>query len=110
MLVYEDEGDTDGSEFTFIIDDATDYHSLDDFRSAEARKMFFEWRARTAQYEADVKILETMRDEYAEAPLAQKQRMSAEIMAQELSLEKEAAQLAVMEKEIRKLEYKELNK
>lgn len=110
MLVYEDEGDIDGSEFTFIIDDATDYHSLDDFRSAEARKMFFEWRARTSQYEADVKMLETMRDEYAEASLSQKQRMSVEIRAQELSLEKEAAQLALMEKEIRKLEYKELKK
>ena len=110
MLIYEDTDGDDQKDFTFIIDDATDYHTLADFRSSEARKLFQEWQERTAQYKRGMKRLEAKRMEYADASLSQKQQMAAEIKAQEQKLEDEAMQLIRLEKEIRKIEYKELNK
>ena len=108
MLIYEDEEDCVESEFVFIVDDMTDYDELDDFRSEAARNMFQNWRERTAQHKMESKFLEAKRNEYADAPPAQKQRMAAEIRALEQKLEKEASELERMEKEIRKIEHKEL--
>ena len=110
MLIYEDTDGDDQKDFTFIIDDATDYHTLADFKSSEARKLFQEWQERTAQYKRSMKRLEAKRMEYADASLSQKQQMAAEIKAQEQKLEDEAMLLIRLEKEIRKIEYKELNK
>ena len=110
MLIYDDEDNNEESEFVFIIDDMTDYDELDDFRSEEARNLFQNWRERTAQHKIENKLLEAKRNDYAEASQAQKQRMAAEIMELELKLEKDALELEQMEKEIRKIEHKELNK
>ena len=110
MLIYEDTDDDNKGDFTFILDDMTDYHTLRDFRSNEAREMFQEWRVRTVQYVKELGSLEAMRLEYAGATLAQKQRMAPEIRMQEAKLEKECESLLQMEKEIRIIEYKELNR
>jgi hypothetical protein len=109
MLIYQDVDSGDSGDFTFVLDDATDYHSYKDFKSSEARKLFQDWQERTAQYNRDKKYLEAKRLEYAEAAVAQKQKMASDILLLEERLDAEAALLIKLEKEIRIIEHKQLN-
>lgn len=76
-------------DFCFVIDDATDYHQLDDFRSPKAKEAFKHYQQLSKSLHQLHEKLQQMRDMYAAAFSAKKQELSVAI----LDLEKRVAQL-----------------
>lgn len=97
-------------DFLFVIDDSRDYTSLSDFVSEEARALFVEWRKRSATQEKSIASLERKRDEFASASVKDKENMRGAILALEHDVEEEQEALAVMVREIRRLEQEEIYK
>lgn len=110
MLIYEQSSDMGNGDFLFVMDDMTDYTTLDDFKSPEARKLFVQWQKRSAQYAIDVKSLDNKRTDYAMAGKAEKIRMRSELLTLERRLENEEQSLETMKKEIRRIEYDYINR
>lgn len=90
MLMYEQKDVVKNSGFIFIIDDLTEYTDIKQFKCAEARKMYDEWKKRSDKYCADVALLEKRRDEYATANAGRKQSMKAALIELENRLIDEA--------------------
>lgn len=78
-------------EFQFVIDDATTYYQLTDFRSPQAQALYKQYSQLEKSYRQQQQKLEEMRAEYADADQNGKSRMSAAI----LDLEKRVLQMAV---------------
>ena len=104
MLQYELRDEKKEGDFLFVIDDALDYTSLGDFKSAEARALFQKWQKGSAQHEKDVAALRQKRDAYAVATNAGKARMSEDILRLERKVDGDYTALQQMEREIRRLE------
>lgn len=111
LLQFDDTAeDASKGDFLFVIDDATDYTTLEQFKSKEARTMFVKWQEESVKLRKQQKTLDGRRDDYAASGLAAKQKMSAEILALEKKCEEDAQRLKNMEKEIRRLELERLNR
>lgn len=111
MLQFDDTSDgASKGDFLFVIDDATDYTTLEQFKSKEARTMFVKWQEESTKLRKQQKKLDGLRCNYANANTASKQQMTAEILALERSTEGDALRLSKMEKEIRRLELERLNR
>lgn len=95
-VMYAKEEERKKGDFLFIIDDTATYHTLDDFRSAQARTLYRQMVQKQKDYDALSKELESKRLQYAQAGDAQKKRLAPGI----LDLEKRTGQL---EKEIEQL-------
>lgn len=108
MLLYGIANGDVKNEFCFVMDDSRDYIRLSDFVSEAARELFVEWRERKAAQDGNIALLELKRDEYASAGLKAKEAMRDEILTLEKKVEEEQDRLAVMEREIRRLEQEEL--
>ena len=93
MLMYEQKDVARGSGFLFIIDDLTEYTDVKQFKCAEARKMYDEWKKRSDKYAVDVAMLEKRRDEYAAANAGKKQTLSVSLIELENRLIDEAEAL-----------------
>ena len=57
------------NDFTFVIDDFTDYHSLDNFKSAEARQLYIDWEAKQKALDHLAKQLEEVGCQHRKAYL-----------------------------------------
>lgn len=110
MLQFEMVNDDERGDFLFVLDDMTDYTSLSNFRSGEARKLFIEWQKRTSAYKRDSAALENQRARYASEGAAGKQKLAAGILKEERRLETEYEALQQMEKMIRVKEISHINK
>ena len=110
MMLYAETENKNKGDFLFVIDDTRDYTRLSDFRSAEARKLFEEWQARSKKQMSDIGLLEQQRENYMTAGTAAKQKMSAAMLALESKVEAEHEALARMELEIRRIEQEKLYK
>lgn len=110
VLLYTASQGSSRKEFIFVIDDSRDYTELSDFASEEAREMFVEWRNRRIVQENNLALLECKRDEYASAGVKEKEEMREPILELERTVEEEQDALAVMEREIRRIEQEELYK
>lgn len=110
MMLYAENENKNKGDFLFVIDDTRDYIRLSDFRSAEARKLFEEWQARTRKHQADMDMLEQQRENYMKAGTVARQKMSAAILALESKVEAEQTALARMELEIRRIEQEKIYK
>lgn len=110
LLLYAASLGNDRKEFLFVIDDSRDYGRLSDFTSDEARELFKEWQERSMDQEDNIAVLESMRDRYASASVAEKEGMRIAILALEREIEEEQEALAVMERDIRRIEQAELYK
>ena len=110
MLLYNSSQGVNNSDFVFVIDDSRDYNRLSDFVCEAARDLFVEWRSRKAEQENNISLLERKRDEYASATVVGKEAMREEILTLEKCVEDELDNLAIMEREIRRLEQEELYK
>lgn len=91
-------------EFTFIIDDFTDYHSLKDFRNAEARQLYTDWIAKQEVLEKTRRQIEEKRMRYTQSSAAERQKMTAELLQMEQQYEQLEAEVATMPMTIRNLE------
>lgn len=110
MLLYEQPENESKGDFLFVIDNATDYTSLKDFKNMEARTLFQKWQKATKQYKLDCETLQKRRDTYATATTATKERMKAEILQLEQKVDNDFYFLRDMEYEIRRLELEKIQK
>lgn len=90
--------------FTFIIDDFTDYHSLDNFKSAEARQLFVEWTGKQKALDKFARELDDKRQQYIRASGNERRKLTAEILRMEEQHEKLETECLNMPKTIRNLE------
>ena len=104
MLLFVRETNANNGEFLFVVDDLHDYKSLAEFRSAEARDLYREWRERVKQHERDIEQLAAFRDEYARSSAAAKQEMRQTIILLENKVEEDDLALKRMEYEVRRIE------
>lgn len=110
ILFYEQPDEHNDGDFLFIVDNATEYTSLINFKSSEARELFVKWQKGSAQHRRNEMLLQQKRDEYAVASNAAKSRMAADILRLEQQVELDARTLELMEYEIREIELKKLHR
>lgn len=110
MFQYEQNDDKKKSDFLFVIDDLTEYTSVKQFKSPEARKLYDNWKQRSAKLEKDNIALEQQRDKYAQAGKDAKQQMSASLLALEARVLSEEEALAELLVKIRRVEKEFISK
>ena len=110
LLRYEQAGKSEQGSFTYIIDDVTTYHNLDDFKCPDAAKLYQRWTELKQQYESDLAKLNRQRDDYADASRQEKQRMTSQLLEFEEKVLKTEQQVIKMENEIRTTEINYLNR
>jgi hypothetical protein len=109
-IMYAKESGEQQKDFTLIIDDSAVYHTLNDFRSAEARKLYQQRIQKQKDYDNLKKNLDDKREQYAQGNSARKKNLTPAILELEKRTEqllKEMAQLdiSVRNEEIKKLKH-----
>ena len=104
LLRYQLAEKSEQGSFTYIIDDVTVYHDVDDFKNPQAADMFQKWTELKRQYDADLARLNRQRDEYADASRLEKQRMTDQLLELEEKVLKTEQQIIRMENDIRTTE------
>lgn len=104
MLSLQNSDEEEKEDFTFVIDDFTDYHHVNDFRSPEARQLFIDWQTKSASLAKQGKQLEERRTQYTLSSKAERQRMTEELLRMEKQYEMLETEVAEMPKAIRKAE------
>ena len=92
------------NEFTFIIDDFTDYHTLDHFKSPEARQLYTDWVAKQETLEKLGQELEAKRERYLHSSNNDRRKMTDELLNMEQQYERLEIEVMDMPKKIRNLE------
>ena len=110
LLRYELAEKSEQGSFTYIIDDFTTYHNLDDFKCPDAAKLYQRWTELKHQYETDLAKLNKQRDDYADASRQEKERMTSQLLEFEDKVLKTAQQVIKMENDIRTTEINFLNR
>ena len=106
-LVYSKDENTRKADFTFIVDDSATYHSLRDFRSAEARKQFQMLQQKEKDLESLIGQLDKKREAYAQAAESNRANMAPGM----LDMEKRVEQLRQdIEEPVRNTEIRQLRK
>ena len=93
-------------DFRFVIDDATVYRRLSDFRSPQSRDLYRKYAALAASTDTDERTLSMQRDKFARAPMREKQQMREAMLRLEHQIDENRAQLQKIAKEIRYIEIK----
>lgn len=91
-------------DFTFVIDDFTDYHSLDNFRSAEARQLFVDWTVKQETLKKLGLELEEKRQHYTRSSNSERRKITDELLRMERQYEQLETEVMGMPKAIRSLE------
>ena len=110
LLRYELAEKSEQGSFTYIIDDVTTYHNLDDFKCPDAAKLYQRWTELKHQYETDLAKLNKQRDDYADASRQEKERMTSQLLEFEDKVLKTEQQVIKMENDIRTTEINYLNR
>lgn len=92
------------NDFTFVIDDFTDYHSLDNFKCAEARQLYKDWVAKQETLKRLGEELEAMREHYTHSSSNDRKNMTNELLRLEQQYEQLETEVMGMPKTIRNLE------
>ncbi len=91
-------------EFYFPIDDNRTYHFMAEFRSPEARQKMQEWQKLHKNVATDTEMLQRLRDNYAKANKAERQRLAPTLQQLETNLYAQQEKLELLGKEIRNAE------
>ena len=110
LLRYELTEKAEQGSFTYIVDDFTVYHDLDDFKSPDAAKLYQRWTELKHQYDTDFAKLNKQRDDYANASRQEKERMAKQLLEYEEKVLKTEQQVIKMENDIRTTEINYLNR
>jgi len=108
--MYAKESEQKKRDFTLVIDDSAVYHTLNDFRSAEARKLYQQMAQKQKDYDNLKKDLDAKRNQYAGGNNAQKKSLSPAILdlekrTEQLQAEIEQLSIKVRNEEIKKLKH-----
>lgn len=109
-VMYTKESEQKKKDFTLVIDDSAVYHTLNDFHSAEARKLYQQMAQKQKDYIGLKKELETKRYRYAEGNKALKNSLASAILdlekrTEQLLKEIEQLNIQVRNEEIKKLKH-----
>lgn len=91
-------------DLTFVIDDFTDYHSLTNFKSTEARQLYIDWQAKQEKLVKLGKELEEKRTSYIHSSSNERRKMTDELLRMEQQYEQFETEVMGMPKSIRNLE------
>ena len=103
-LELEAQSEDKKNEFTFVIDDFTDYHSLDNFKSPEARQLYTDWITKQKTLETLSFELEKKREEYTRASNNERRKMAEELLKMEQQHERLETEVMGMPQAIRNRE------
>lgn len=109
-VMYAKESEQKKKDFTLVIDDSAVYHTLNDFRSAEARKLYQQMAQKQKDYIGLKKDLEAKRYRYAEGNKALKNSLASAILdlekrTEQLLKEIDQLNIQVRNEEIKKLKH-----
>lgn len=110
MAIYQPDNVQVKHDFDFVIDDLTDYYTLNDFKSAEAKKMYATYLKDLQQFKKDSVDLEARRMQYHNATAAQKESLAPAILEREKQLEFTEASLQAVEEQVRNTEKQYLSR
>ena len=110
LLRYELAEKSEQGSFSFIIDDFTTYNELQDFESKDAANLYERWVQLKRDYDSDALRLERMRNDYHNAPLQEKERMTSRLLDLEEKVLKTEKQVLKMENDVRTTEINYLNR
>ena len=99
--------ETKNRDFTFVVNDRKTYYALSDFKDPLAQQKAKLWIETKADYEAKKAELKIYRDKYAAMSEGQRSQAKSQILLLESTVERLAADMLDLEKEIRR---NELNK
>ncbi|MBR4312734.1 MAG: tetratricopeptide repeat protein [Bacteroidaceae bacterium] len=97
-------------DFTFVIDDFTDYHSLDDFKSSEARQLYIDWQKKQVELDKLANELNDKRGRYTRSSNSERNKMTDELLQLEQQYEKLESEVMGMPMAIRNLEINYIRK
>ena len=98
----------EANKFCFVIDDFTDYHSLDDFKSAKARQLYIDWEAKQKALDHLAKQLEEKRMLYLQSSISGRRQMTEELLQMERQHEQLETEVMGMPTTIRNCEINHL--
>ena len=91
-------------DFTFVVNDDKTCHTLSDFKNSEAKQKVQLWQESKKEFDAKTAELKSLRDKYASMNEAQRSQIKPQILQLETTVERLAAGILNLEKEIRHLE------
>ena len=109
-LVYSRDENTRKADFTFIVDDSATYHSLRDFRSAEARKQFQMLQQKEKDLESLIGQLDKKREAYAQAAESNRANMAPGMLDMEKRVEQLRQDIEELTNTVRNTEIRQLRK
>lgn len=109
-LVYSKDENTRKTDFTFIVDDSAIYHSLRDFRSAEARKQFQMLQQKEKDLESLIGQLDKKREAYAQAAESNRANMAPGMLDMEKRVEQLRQDIEELTNTVRNTEIRQLRK
>ena len=93
-----------------MIDDFTDYHSLDDFKSSEARQLYIDWQKKQVELDKLANELNDKRGRYTRSSNSERNKMTDELLQLEQQYEKLESEVMGMPMAIRNLEINYIRK
>ena len=109
-LIYSKEENTRKADFTFIVDDSATYHSLNDFRSAEARQQFQLLQQKEKDLESLTGQLDQKREAYAQAAESSRANMAPGILDMEKRVEQLRQDVEELTNKVRNTEISQLRR
>ena len=97
-------------DFTFVIDDFVDYHSLDDFKSPEARQLYTDWMSKQSALEKLGKELDELRNRYSRSSANERHKMTETLLQLEQQYEQLETEVQGLPTAIRNLEINHIRK
>ena len=91
-------------DFTFVVNDRKTCYALSDFKNSEAKQKVQLWQESKKEFDAKMAELKSLRDKYASMNEAQRSQIKPQILQLETTVERLAAGILNLEKEIRHLE------
>lgn len=110
MLSLQSQQDKEEQGFTFVINDFSDYHHIDDFKSPKARQLFTDWQSKSNAFNKLTEQLEGLRSQYSNATKSERANMTETILQMEQKHEQLELELSTMEMKIRNTEINHIEK
>lgn len=104
MLSLQTPVEEEETSFTFVIDDFTNYHHVNDFKNDKARQLFVDWQKKCATLEKQAKQLDERRTHYTQSSQNERTKMTEELLRMEQQYEQLESEVASMERAIRNAE------
>lgn len=104
MLSLQTPKEEKGAASTFVINDFTDYHHVNDFKSPEARQLFTDWQNKMKSLKLLTQKLEEQRIRYTRATKSERESMTEELLRMEQQQELLETEVNGMEMMIRNTE------